>query len=363
MGEVTLANTIGALEIGMLIAAFLFGLVSYQAYYYFINFPEDRLYLKVLVSTVLVLEAVHTGCAAYEVYQLTITFYGKGASPTYRYFGLASMTLFGGMITMLVHLFFCARVWKVLPKPWKYIGAVCTAAALARGAGSLVLGSRAIVSKTIVEYRTNWQWLITTLLASGASIDVIIAASMLYFLLSKRNKGLATVSKLIDRLVGYTIRTGLLTSIGALTMITVFRLMPENLVWVAIHATLAKLYSISLLSALNERHSLRTTIMSGSTSGEIVPPRSRKQGTNTRTITIAMRTTTDVDIEDDAASSIDNTKSRARDLTSNPADHHPPNAGPHSGLSGRDYEPPGSPGINVYPPTPSSVRFDYSKQY
>ncbi len=49
----TVANTFGALEIGGAVSVFLFGVVTLQTHIYFQRFPEDRLYFKVLVSTLL----------------------------------------------------------------------------------------------------------------------------------------------------------------------------------------------------------------------------------------------------------------------------------------------------------------------
>jgi hypothetical protein len=84
------------------------------------------------------------------------------------------------------------RVWKALLNPFRYIGAACGAAAFVRAIGSVYLGSRVIIAKTLAEYREANGWLIRALLISGTSIDVIIAASMLYFLLKKRNSGFST---------------------------------------------------------------------------------------------------------------------------------------------------------------------------
>jgi hypothetical protein len=65
-------------------------------------------------------------------------------------------------------------------------------AAFARGVGGIFLGTRFMVSKTLAEYRIRYGWLIRTLLGSGAAIDVVIAISMLYFLLTKRKSGFAS---------------------------------------------------------------------------------------------------------------------------------------------------------------------------
>ena len=49
--DVTVGNTLGALAIGAMIAAYLFGIVTLQAYYYYQAFEKDIWKLKALVST------------------------------------------------------------------------------------------------------------------------------------------------------------------------------------------------------------------------------------------------------------------------------------------------------------------------
>ena len=47
--HVDLNTTVGALEIGSIIAVFLFGIVTLQAHMYYISFQEDRSSFKALV--------------------------------------------------------------------------------------------------------------------------------------------------------------------------------------------------------------------------------------------------------------------------------------------------------------------------
>ncbi|RXW23429.1 hypothetical protein EST38_g2414 [Candolleomyces aberdarensis] len=248
MVAVTIANTLGAMQIGSTLAVFLFGIVTLQLDTYIQLFSDDKWFLKLTVATVWSLELAHTICVAAEAYRGTITFYGRIAAYQ-RYPLMGAATLLGGLITCVVQCFFCLRVWKALPNPLRYIGAVCGAAAIVRAIGSVFLGSRVIIAKTLAEYRQANGWLIRALLISGTSIDVIIAASMLYFLLKKRNSGFSTTTRLVDRLVAYTVRTGLLTSITAILVLVTFEVFPETFIWVGIYVFLAKLYSNSLLSA------------------------------------------------------------------------------------------------------------------
>jgi hypothetical protein len=51
MVAVTLHNTIGALEVGVLVAVFLFGIVSLQMFYYVETFgADDRKTFRAMVS-------------------------------------------------------------------------------------------------------------------------------------------------------------------------------------------------------------------------------------------------------------------------------------------------------------------------
>ncbi|KAF8965622.1 hypothetical protein BDZ97DRAFT_2074646 [Flammula alnicola] len=242
-----MSNTFGALEIGSNVAIFLFGIVTLQCYLYFSRFDDDRLAFKALVATIWLLELGHTIAVSYEVYRITILLYGKAQDAT-KFPGFGGVTILGGLITTLVQWFFAYRVWSVLPSPWRYVGLVCALAALARLAMSIYVGIEVFVLPNAMAVALGMQPVTTALFVMGALIDVTIAISMVYFLIQKREKGLSRVTRLIDRLIGFSIRTGLVTSIAAVVVLILYRLMPFNL------------YSNSLLSALNARSSLRDTV-------------------------------------------------------------------------------------------------------
>jgi hypothetical protein len=47
---ITLQNTFGILEVGTMVAVFLFGIITVQTEYYFREFREDHIWLKALVA-------------------------------------------------------------------------------------------------------------------------------------------------------------------------------------------------------------------------------------------------------------------------------------------------------------------------
>ena len=247
--HVDLRDTIGALQIGSLFAIFLFGIVTVQAYLYYNAFREDRWTYKTLVSvhaflpiirkpyylplllggccvvrspfvmktcqrslttTFRLLEVGHTAGVSYEVYDKTITFYGN-PNGLLTYPALGAVIAISGVITLLVQVrrvwwtcsslldleltnisqgFFSLRLYRILPKPYKYIGVVCFALSFIRCIGSLYLTAQAVTAQNLAQYSKQWQWLVTSLLVVGTAIDIIIAVSMLWYLGKKRGAGL-----------------------------------------------------------------------------------------------------------------------------------------------------------------------------
>lgn len=87
-------------------------------------------------------------------------------------------------------IFFSLRLWKVLPHPYCYIGLLCIGLTVTRFGASIYLTTIAVAAKSALEYRQRNTVLPAVLLAGGAMIDLIIAASMMYYLMHKREKSM-----------------------------------------------------------------------------------------------------------------------------------------------------------------------------
>ncbi|KDR72696.1 hypothetical protein GALMADRAFT_126319 [Galerina marginata CBS 339.88] len=254
--HVDLIKTIGALQIGSLFGVYLFGIVSLQAHNYYKIHSDDGWTYKLLVAAIWLLETGHTLCISYEVYRVTIIQYGE---PQFlvRFQAMGVSTLFGGLITLLVQGFFSIRIFRLLPKPYNHIGTLCLVASLVRIGISIFLMIEGVLVSTLVGYNIKYKTWISVTFILGASIDVTIAASMLYYLLRKRSIAMKRLTRIIDRLITYTIRSGLVTSMSAVILTICYRSMNNNFIWMAVYTFLAKLYSNSLLSALNSRQEIR----------------------------------------------------------------------------------------------------------
>ncbi|KJA20560.1 hypothetical protein HYPSUDRAFT_787010 [Hypholoma sublateritium FD-334 SS-4] len=294
--DITIANTFGALEIGSSVSAFLFGVVTLQTHVYFSRFPEDRFQFKALVSAVWVLELAHTIAVFYEVYWTTIVMYDNPAAVV-AFPSIGVVFVAGGAITAMVQIFFSYRLYKFLPMPYNAAGGVTAVTAFTRFILSTYGGVKTILAPVYADYafEPSTTRLVLALLIMGAIIDVTIASSMVYFLMKTRGKALARATRLIDRLIGFSLRTGLLTSFAAIAVLIIHRLQPNTMIYLAVYTSLAKLYSNTLLSSLNSRSDLRNAISTSTVSVEVP----RRKGTSSRPaynhnpISIEMKTVTE----------------------------------------------------------------------
>ncbi|TFK17619.1 hypothetical protein FA15DRAFT_604727 [Coprinopsis marcescibilis] len=213
LSALDLHRTVGALELGCIFSTFLFGIVTLQSYVYYQNFRDDNWKYKTMVAVLWVVELAHSICVIAEVYRVAVTLYCQPQELsliTFYFMGVGKV--FGGTITLIAHTFFALRLCKILPQRWNLIGRFCIGLAVLRFAGSIWLSYNAITTSDIGTYRNQWGWLILTLLSTGCVIDVMIAASMLYYLISKRDSEgcFSRTTRLIDSLVHLTFRASLL---------------------------------------------------------------------------------------------------------------------------------------------------------
>jgi len=160
--------------------------------------------------------------------------------------------LFSAFIGPLVQAWFAYRVLKL--SGTLFIPILCWFLSSLRCGATVTVGIEALLATSVLQFERDYKWLLTSILAVGAAVDVIIAASLCYFLRQHRATSFQRTVKMINQMMIWTIETGLVTSIGAVSMLICFLYMEDNFIWIAIFTFLAKLFSNSLLVALNARN-------------------------------------------------------------------------------------------------------------
>ncbi|KZV79603.1 hypothetical protein EXIGLDRAFT_782101 [Exidia glandulosa HHB12029] len=271
----------GSLEIGMALGMFLSGMIMLQVSSYFRNYSSDRLGLRCLVGVIqyVPFNAADTAATCPKQIRRYPSLHCSDSHGLHVYhnplrrlrrsdvvWSMKAISIILGVNIAIVHAFFLLRMYTLT----KSIVLVLITSALA------VTRLVVCVFQMVTLFRatsldfihgTAFRWEVSTLDSVGAASDVLVAASICWALLHMR-RGLPKSNKLIDRLIAFTVGSGLLTGlVGVLE--TVLYLSLRGYVFALFAGILPKLFSVSLLTSLNERQNNQRQLDPTSVSGPL----------------------------------------------------------------------------------------------
>jgi hypothetical protein len=265
--------TTGVLEIGILISGVLFGVVTTQVYVYHKNFPNDSLWLKLgLVDFMWLLELGHTMCIFHALYFYTILNYDNPKALVVAPVSLGISVVLHGIVTIMVQAYFTYRIYRFSPKPYLVPLFSCLLmvtqllAVTTLSAEAIIVGQR-----SLIEYLDKWQWLLLTNLWLRVAADLTISVSLVIFLFKERNNAYKSTVLVVDKLIRWSIETGVVTSMLGIILVIVYLTAKENFAWLAMFMVLPKVFSNTLLANMNSRATLRTLQTSVEVSGSSAP--------------------------------------------------------------------------------------------
>jgi len=245
--------------IGTLFNWLLFGVFSVQVYIYSRTFGNDKLWMKLLVYTVSLIELVQTIMNGYDTYQWFVKGFGDVGGLARTFLSPVDIPLFAGVTSLLVQLFFCYRIYKinssyiiaVVP-----IGLISLAQAICAiyGAVANLRLTTHVFQVAQTEKRIVFVWLIGTSVA-----DVSIAVIMTILLLRSRRQEHRFSSGILEKIVRMTIETNTITAAAAIICLGVYSGVSSAAYFYAPSAIVGKLYSNTLLATFNNRIALRQT--------------------------------------------------------------------------------------------------------
>ncbi|KAJ3856546.1 hypothetical protein EV368DRAFT_78635 [Lentinula lateritia] len=217
-----LDNTMGAMLVGIIVSAVLYGISLVQTLFYFNRYRDDAWYLKSLVA-------------------ITVLFDTAEAVPT-------------GFTGALVQTFYTVRVWR-LSKKNHVLAVVIMLIVLAQTACGTAW---VIISLQLSTFQQllGISDLTISINALSTAADVIIAAS-LCFLLAKSRTGFKHSDTMINKLILFGVNTGLATSVCAIASLLSLIASPKTLLYAPFYFCIGRLYSNSLLATLNARNQIR----------------------------------------------------------------------------------------------------------
>ncbi|KIK59133.1 hypothetical protein GYMLUDRAFT_44883 [Collybiopsis luxurians FD-317 M1] len=282
----SLNSTLGVLEIGILISGVLFGVVTCQVYIYHKNFPKDSLWLQIgLVDGMWLLELGHTICIFHALYFYSVTGNGNPRALAVAPKSLSIAVILHGVTIVLVQGYFTYRIYRFSQKPYIVpIISILLMFAQLLAVSTLCAEAVIVASKSLPLYLQKWEWLLLTTLWLRVAADLTISSSLVYFLIKQRNNAYKSTVVVVDRLIRWSIETGIITSMLGIILVIAYLTDKHNFAWLALFMVLPKVFSNTLLANMNSRASLRgiqTSVeVSGGSSGYSGPtPRSRTLAT------------------------------------------------------------------------------------
>jgi len=245
----------GALFLGVVLSMALWGAGCVQMYYYYDTFNKDSLWLKLYVFGIWVLDTIHQGliinsCYVYLVTQFFNPMFLGTLQPT-----LIDMVIVTGIICFAVQAFFILRIWRL---SHKNIILTCTLSVLC-----FVPFVLTIVYFAKMYHFTNFIQL-NAIFPISKSINVLSAvadvsiAATLIFLLQQSRTGFKSSETVINRLIMFSVNTGLFTSITAIASLITITVWPATFIYITFYLLVPRLYINSLYATLNARNSLRS---------------------------------------------------------------------------------------------------------
>ncbi|KAF7295956.1 hypothetical protein MKEN_01410100 [Mycena kentingensis (nom. inval.)] len=265
-------NTLGALQIGVLVSYLLFGITTAQTYTYYNRFKADSTWLKSGVAIVWALELAHALTIGMSTYFYTITDYGNRVSGLQNVHpSFIAVIFFTATVTCV-----CDPAFLHIPHPHALAGGRIIPAILATTSLVATSGTLAVCTgnnRTWTAMSAHWNTVILAACSLSVGVDVGIAGRLVHILLQTRQKEFAKTTALVNKIIASTIETGVLTSMCSLATIVFVNLishgltsktnqsqystMSKTFIWVAILAIKSRLFSNSLLANLNARTKLR----------------------------------------------------------------------------------------------------------
>ncbi|KAG2158996.1 uncharacterized protein EDB93DRAFT_1245557 [Suillus bovinus] len=250
----TVDNTFGAFLIGVVVSATLYGVTCMQTWYYFSRYISDPWYNKFCVGAIFLSDSTHQALITHTVYTYLIIDVDNATDLEKIVWSLAVEVVFNGFTALVVQSFLTIRVYRLSNK-----NIFATASVLSLVIAEFILDiiyfSKAIhlTFLTQVPQLKPWAMSMNAVAAAG---DVLISAFLCTFLERSRT-GSRRSDTMINKLMLFSVSTGLLTSVCAVMSLISIIVWPNTFIYVAFYFCLGRLYCNSLLATLNARKGIR----------------------------------------------------------------------------------------------------------
>ncbi|KAI0631813.1 hypothetical protein C8Q77DRAFT_1129122 [Trametes polyzona] len=243
----SLDSTLGAFLIGTFAGLILYGMSLNQSYRYYRHYRGDALFIRGLVMSLIVLETLHIATCVHVCYTYLVVNYLDPTALHRKIWSVESQSTLCALEILLSQLVYLLR------PSFRPLAAIAVVFACVGLGFALAAMGESIRVETFDKFWGRYTWLDSAALGTAGASDILTTGSLI-FILKTSHTGFRRTDHMLDRLILYTINTGLLTGILNVIVIISVRVLP-NLVSYGIAIVLTKVYANSVFAALNSRHS------------------------------------------------------------------------------------------------------------
>ncbi|TBU38249.1 hypothetical protein BD309DRAFT_874754 [Dichomitus squalens] len=244
-------DTLGAVFIGTYISLVLYGLALHQAYLYYVNYPYDKRWLKIYVSNCRVLELVCTVLTCHMCYYYGVSNYADPTSLGYIVWSTVVLAIVGALMVVFTQCFFLHRVW-LIGRQYRPVAVIAFMFMMLELSVCFAYAVDALRLKTW-DGMTPRVWFVSVHTSASAVADLLITWVLIYTLRQNQKRGMQRTNDMINDLILYSVSTGKVYNIVCFILSLA---LPQTLLYWATVMVGLKLYSNSLLAALNSRRSI-----------------------------------------------------------------------------------------------------------
>ncbi|KAG5719380.1 hypothetical protein E4T56_gene13513 [Termitomyces sp. T112] len=243
----------GSMLIGVIVSAVLLGVSLVQTFYYYLNYPKDRWFLRTLVALTALFDTVHLVLITHTIYHYLVSNYNKPESMELLIWSVLLEALFTGVTGALVQCFYLTRVWLLSNKN-KFLTGFILAIVVANATMGTVWVVLSMQLNTFDEL-LSISPITISINALSTAADILIAVS-LCIILHQARTGFRKSDTMINRLTLFIVNTGVLTSICAMASLISLIASPLTLIYATFYFCIGRLYTNSFLATLNARKAI-----------------------------------------------------------------------------------------------------------
>ncbi|KIJ63605.1 hypothetical protein HYDPIDRAFT_113084 [Hydnomerulius pinastri MD-312] len=248
---INLGRSWGSTLAAVYISLVFYGISILQTFIYYVKYPNDNVYLKLLVLLVFLQDTVHAFLTCIGVWNYLILHFGDLAYVELTHPPLLLSIIVTYLVSFTVQSFFIYRIWFLSKDRFKWTFPVLLMPFVTAQPGYT---ANAMVNTSVQAlsgpYLTK---LANAANGSAAAVDISITIALCTLLGMGRTGFNKNTDRMLLRLIVISVNTGLCTAVLAFLSVILLVIFPNDLIFTGVYFPLCTVYCNTLLANLNVR--------------------------------------------------------------------------------------------------------------